>query len=115
MANGKTDPASVTGLTIREVCREHLKEAKDEAARGKVSSETYGIREVYSVDFCEGVSRGGRRVHKGFGDLAVSELNRSHVKVWLDSHRWNGSRRIAYQSLRRHRPRNLLMTLLEPM
>ena len=103
-ANGTPSKPQSNGLTVREACREYLAAAaKLVGTSGKtgITQETYGIRKGYLVDFCEGVSKSGKRIHKGYGDLSVAELNRSHIKAWLDAHNWNGSKRIAYQSIRR--------------
>ncbi len=82
----------VQDFTIREVCREYLKEAKV-----KSSQQTYLLRRRLLFDFCEGKEG----VHKGVGNLSVSDLIGLRVKQWLDAHNWNGSRRMAYQAVRR--------------
>ena len=91
--NGPTTPEPTgSGFTVREVCREYLKEAKV-----KASPQTYTLRKRFLYDFCEGK----KGVHKGYGNLPIAELIGLHVKQWLDAHKWNGSRRMAYQAVRR--------------
>ncbi len=48
MPNGKPEPKSGSGFTVREVCRERPKEAK-----AKSSAQTYLLRKPFLCDFCE--------------------------------------------------------------
>jgi len=97
MANGEK-PKETTGkvYTVRDVCREYLKETKE-----KASKQTYTLRKRFLIDFCEGVAESGKRIHPGYGALPVTELIGLHVKEWLDAHNWHGSRRTAFQAVRR--------------
>jgi integrase len=92
MANGKPVAEHEDGYTVREVCREYLKEAK-----AKNSPQTYTLRKRFLYDFCEGK----KGVHKGYGHLPITDLIGLHVKQWLDAHNWDGCRRMAYQAVRR--------------
>jgi integrase len=98
MANGKAPKPKSNGnvYTVRDICREYLKEAKERS-----SKETLTLRRRFLVDFCEGKTESGKRVHKGYGDVPVDELIGLHIKRWLEAHNWNGSRRMAYQAVRR--------------
>ena len=91
-ANGPAPESNGNGFTVREVCREYLKEAK-----AKASPQTYTLRKRLLYDFCEGK----KGIHKGYGNLPIADLIGLHVKQWLDAHKWNGSRRMAYQAVRR--------------
>lgn len=69
MANGEQPKPAGNGYTLRELCLDYLKDAKD-----KVRTQTYALRRRFLVDFCEGVAQSGKRIHKGYGDLPVNEL-----------------------------------------
>ncbi len=56
MVRGKPAKKPEEGYTVREVCREYLKEAK-----AKNSPETHRLRKRFLYDFCEGK----KGVHKG--------------------------------------------------
>ena len=92
MASGKPQSKPGTVYTVREVCREYLKEAK-----AKSSPQTYLLRKRFLYDFCEGK----KGVHKGYGNLPITDLIGLHVKQWLDAHNWDGCRRMAFQAVRR--------------
>ena len=89
-------PAAPAGFTIADVCREYLNYAKANSSR-----ETLILRTRFLLDFCNGTTKSGKRVHKGYGNLPADQLIGLHVKQWLDAHQWTGSRRMAYQALRR--------------
>jgi hypothetical protein len=92
MSQAPTSRAQTSATyTVREVCREYLKEAKGQSAQ------TYTLRKRFLYDFCEGK----KGVHKGYGNLPINELIGLHVKEWLDAHNWHGCRRMAYQAVRR--------------
>ena len=57
MAKGKPE-RTWKAYTVREVCREYLKEAK-----AKFPPQTYLLRKRFLYDFCEGK----KGVHKGYG------------------------------------------------
>ena len=95
-ANGEAPKPTSNGFTIRDVCREYLNDAKRNWSKA-----TYVLRKRYLWDFCEGKTESGKRIHKGYGNLPANELIGLHVKQWLDSHNWEGSRRMAYQAVRR--------------
>lgn len=93
-------------MTVAEVCRLYLDYSRDNDA-----DSTYTIRADSLFDFCTGFPASlrtrderppGRRIHKGFGELRVSQLIPLHVDQWLAAHpRWSGCRRAKIKSLLR--------------
>ncbi len=96
LASEEEAPAAPAGFTVADVCREYLNDAKAHSSR-----ETLVLRTRFLLDFCNGTTKSGRRVHKGYGNLPADQLIGLHVKQWLDAHKWAGSRRMAYQAVRR--------------
>lgn len=100
----------VSGVTVREVCQTYLAKCK-----ATDRPKTFAMRADALYDFCTGFpprfrkrDPGGdktvkrERIHKGYGDLAASELIRLHLDEWIIAHEnWNGSKRTQIQAVKR--------------
>jgi integrase len=95
--------------TVIQVCQLYLDYCKANSAES-----TYEGRVGILFDFCTGLPAGLRnkdrsqkereavRIHRGYGNLRVSELIPLHVDQWLAAHpTWNGSKRTKIQAVKR--------------
>jgi len=90
------------GYTVKDVCFLYLKDCQNPGTEVYCRKATLDLRYRLLHDFCYGRPPKGKKVHKGYGDLSTTKLIGLHVKEWFDAHKgWNGTRRAAFQALRR--------------
>lgn len=98
--------------TVADVCSAYLAKAESDE-----SQTTYNMRADTLFDFCTGfparfrVRKKGEepprkkvsdRIHKGYGDVLISDFLPLHVDQWLAAHKgWNGSRRTHIKAIKR--------------
>jgi integrase len=97
----------VNSVTVSEVCDAYLAKVLDDGATA-----TYKARGDTLFDFCYGLPPRFRnsteqptrqdQIHKGYGDLAASQLIKLHIDEWLRAHKnWKGGRRTRVQAVLR--------------
>jgi integrase len=95
----------VNSVTVAEVCDAYLAKVKADGADA-----TFKARGDTLFDFCHGLpprfrgktAKPSDYIHKGFGNLATTQLRKIDVDRWLQAHpAWKGSRRTRIQALKR--------------
>jgi hypothetical protein len=116
--NGRTDGAqrsavaSESQVTVEDVCLAYLAKAKADDSKS-----THLMRADTLWDFCSGFPAKFRqkegkpapakpkvsdRIHKGYGNLPISQLLPVHVDRWLNSHKgWKTGKRTRIQAVKR--------------
>lgn len=111
--NAPSNPSSIPDVTVLQVCTAYLDKVRDDGAEA-----THTSRQNTLFDFCFGLPSRfiadrekqkptpkptpGDYVHKGFGQLNVSDLRPIHLDRWLQAHpNWKGGRRTKIQAVKR--------------
>jgi integrase len=95
-ANGEQEVPTQDRHTVEYICLRYLKLAEKETP-----GQTYTLRKRLLMDFCTGKTASGKRIHKGYGSLPVADLIGNDIQEWFDAHSWTGTRRMAFQAIRR--------------